>query len=243
MIAVASTSVDCTITGLSEFGSMCRNTIAFFFTPSAVAANTWSLCRCASIEPLSNRANTGICTIETARITVNWLGFANIAAIENASSSDGSESMTSTMRMTTESTQPPSAPASVPRINPPARPIRVAPTPTINVCCEPTSRRDRKSRPCRSPPSGWPGCGGGISLRALTTCSISIGSDGLCGASHGESSESATKMPMIVAPMRNTGLRRSLFHALAASETPADSARPSIFSFLVTPSATALTSS
>ncbi len=27
--------------------------------------------------------------------------------------------------------------------------------------------------------------------------------------------------PMIAAPMRNTGLRRSRFHALAASETPA----------------------
>ena len=107
MIAVASTSVDCTITGPSEFGSMCRNTIAPFLTPSAVAASTWSLCRCASIEPRSNRANTGICTIETARITVNWLGRANIAAIENASSSDGSDSMTSTRRMTIESTQPP----------------------------------------------------------------------------------------------------------------------------------------
>jgi hypothetical protein len=49
---------------------------------------------------------------------------------------------------------------------------------------------------------------------------------------------------MITAPVMNTGLRRSLFQALAASETPALSARPSIFSYFEeSPRTTALTSS
>ncbi len=55
-------------------------------------------------------------------MTVTWLGFGARAAMETASSSDGIESMTSTARMTNESTQPPRAPASVPSVMPPTSP-------------------------------------------------------------------------------------------------------------------------
>ncbi len=45
-----------------------------------------------------------------ATMTVHWLGRGARAAIETASSSDGIESMTSTVRITNESIQPPNAP-------------------------------------------------------------------------------------------------------------------------------------
>ena len=66
-------------------------------------------------------------------ITVVWLGLAASAAIEMASSRLGTDSITSVTRMSTVSTQPPSAPASSPITSPTARPIRVANTPTNSV--------------------------------------------------------------------------------------------------------------
>ena len=100
----------------------------------------------------------------TAMITVHWLGSVASAAIETARSSEGIESMTSTARMTTESTQPPKAPAIVPRVSPPVRPMSVAKTPTMSVCWLPTSSRESRSRPDSSAPSGWPGSGPGTGL-------------------------------------------------------------------------------
>ena len=90
MIAVARTRVDWTMTGPSEFGSMWRKTTARGLTPRARAARTWSLARCASIDPRSSRAKIGICTTAMAMMTVVWLGLAAIAAIETARSSAGS---------------------------------------------------------------------------------------------------------------------------------------------------------
>ena len=48
-----------------------------------------------------------------AMMTVHWLGRDARAAIETASSSEGIDSMTSTMRITSESTQPLKAPARI----------------------------------------------------------------------------------------------------------------------------------
>ena len=212
--------VDWTMTGASELGRMCRKTIADCFTPRARAARTWSLLRTASMEPRSSRAKIGICTIAMAMMTVIWLGRGASAAIDMASSSDGMESITSTTRMTNESTQPPKAPASVPRVSPPIRPSTVAPTPTMSVCWAPTSSRESRSRPRLSAPSGKPGSGRGIGLVCWRTLSSSRPCVGSCGAIHGEISARTTKARVMAAPTRKTGLRRSRRKALAMSETP-----------------------
>ena len=65
-----------------------------------------------------------------AMMSVIWLGRGARAAIDMASSSEGMASITSTIRITNESTQPPNAPARVPSVSPPARPNTVATTPT-----------------------------------------------------------------------------------------------------------------
>src|SRR5690606_763831 len=64
------------------------------------------------------------------------------------------------------------------------------------------------------------GCGGGIWLFALDTWSFSNRNDGSCGASHGASNATSTNTPMIVAPIRNIGLRLSLRHADLARLCP-----------------------
>ncbi len=199
---------------------MCRKTIARWLTPRARAARTWSLERWESIEPRSSRAKIGTCTAATAMMTVSWLGRAAIAAIENASSSEGIESSTSTTRMTRASTQPPNAPARMPRVRPPVRPKTVATTPTMRVCWLPTRRRESRSRPTSSVPSGKPGCGPGTGLDCGRTWSMSRPAAGSWGAMNGETIARTTKSRVIVAPMRKTGLRRSRCHALAMSETP-----------------------
>jgi hypothetical protein len=160
-------------------------------------------------------------------ITVYSLGLANNAPMETASSRPGIDSMTSTARMTTESTQPPNAPARVPSTRPPLNPMIVASTPTSNVCWDPISIRDSRSRPTWSPPSGCPGWDGGIWLRARMTWSPSMGTVGSCAASHGDRIARITNEEMITAPTMNTGLRRSLRHAAAVRLTPAslDAAR------------------
>ena len=150
------------MTGPSELGSMCRKTMALCLTPRARAASTWSLRRWASIEPRSRRAKIGTCTVAMAMMTVHCDGFGASAAIETASSSEGIDSMTSTTRMTRESTQPPKAPARVPRAMPPMSPKSVAKTPTMSVWRAPTSSRDSRSRPNSSDPSGKPGIGPGM---------------------------------------------------------------------------------
>ena len=99
-------------------------------------------------------------------ITLVRLGLVNSTPIEIASSRLGIDSITSTMRMTTVSTQPPNAPASMPRIRPPTSPISVAKMPTSSVCRAPTIILDSRSRPWVSPPSGKPSCAGAIALRA-----------------------------------------------------------------------------
>ncbi len=133
---------------------MWRKMIGLGFTPSARAASTWSLTRWASNEPRSSRAKIGTWITAIAMITVHWLGLDASAAIEKASSSPGIDSITSTIRITRESIQPPRAPARVPSVTPPTSPKRVAMTPTSNVCWLPTSSRDSRSRPRSSPPSG-----------------------------------------------------------------------------------------
>ena len=121
------------MTGPSELGSMWRNTMGDCLTPSARAARTWSLVRWASIDPRSSRAKIGISTTAMATMTVHWLGRGASAAIETASSSDGIDSMTSTVRITNESIQPPNAPAMMPERHAADEAEAVAKTPTIRV--------------------------------------------------------------------------------------------------------------
>ncbi len=116
------------------------------------------------MEPRSSRAKIGTWMIAMARMTVHWDGLAKIAAMENAISSEGIESITSTTRITAESTQPPMPPARMPRVRPPSKPPKVASTPTIRVCCDPTINLDSRSRPAKSAPRGKPSWGGGTGL-------------------------------------------------------------------------------
>ena len=148
---------------------------------------------------------------------------ANSSEIDTASSSDGIDSITSTIRITTVSTQPPNAPAVMPRINPPVSPIRVAKTPTSRVCRLPNTMREKKSRPNVSPPSGNPGCAGAIVLRALDVCRISNWAPGSCGAISGAKIANRTKETTMVAPTQKSGLTRRRFHASATMELPASS--------------------
>ena len=80
-----------------------------------------------------------------------------IAAIDTASRSDGTESMMSTMRMMSVSTQPPNMPHRKPSSMPPVRPIAVDTTPMMSVARAPQISFDSTSPPKRSSPSGNPG--------------------------------------------------------------------------------------
>ncbi len=196
---MASVSVACTITGPIALGSMCRSTTAGRFTPSAVAATTWSLCRWASIEPRSSRAKIGTPTIATAMITVVCDGLAASAATEIASSRLGIASSTSVTRISTVSTQPPNAPATVPITTPTASPISVASTPTSSVCCEARIIREKKSRPSWSLPSGKPSCGPGIEPGRRSSCSCGNASVGAVRGEqrreHGDHDERPRRSP------------------------------------------------
>jgi hypothetical protein len=221
MIEVANVSVAWTITGESEFGSMCRNTIVFSLTPSARAANTWSVLRWASIEPRSSRAKIGTLTMATAVITVHWLGLAASAAMEIASSSDGTDSRMSVKRIRMLSAQPPRAPAAPPMIIPATRPIRVAITPTISDCREPTMSRLSRSRPFSSVPSGKPSRGGsGVFCRISSIRYRTVGS---FGASNGAKIASRMKISTITAPTIATGLRANRRNASTIRLTPPSS--------------------
>jgi hypothetical protein len=137
-----------------------------------------------------------------------------------ASSSDGIDSITSTIRITNESTQPPNAPARMPSTSPPISPNMVARTPTMRVCRLPTSSRDSRSRPRLSAPSGKPSSGPGTGLDCGRTLSSSGAADGSWGAIQGEMIASTTKATVIPSPSRKTGSRRSRRQALAISDTP-----------------------
>ena len=92
--------------------------------------------------------------------------------------------------------------------------------PTSRVCRAPTIIRDSRSRPWVSPPSGKPGCGGAIALRALDVWPISNWAPGSCGAIHGAMIASTTNSPTITAPTQNSGETRSRDQASFSSEVP-----------------------
>ena len=106
MIAVASASVACTITGEIAFGRMCEARIERCGTPTERAASTKSLSRWARIEPRISRAKIGICVTPTAIMIWKMPG-PSIATIPIASSRPGIASMMSIRRMITLSTTPP----------------------------------------------------------------------------------------------------------------------------------------
>src|SRR5690606_24071165 len=227
-IAVARVSVACTITGPSALGSMCRNTIVLRLTPSAVAASTWSLSRCASIAPRNSRANTGTLTMPTAMITVHWLLRANSAAMDTARISAGSDNRTSTRRISTLSTQPPSAPAKPPMINPSSRPNNVASTATINVCWEAISSREKKSNPSASLPSTNPGIDPGMCVTVRFSSSSGYGLYGSFGVSHGANAASNMNNATITRPTTATGLRIIRLSASLARLVPPSPAAASL---------------
>ena len=141
-----------------------------------------------------------------ATMTVHWLGRGASAAIETASSSDGIESMTSTVRITNESIQPPNAPAMMPSVMPPMKPKTVAKTPTMRVWRLPTSRRESMSRPRLSAPSGKPASGPGMGLLCGRTLSRRSPAVGSCGAMRGEKIASTMNSRVTAAPMRKIGV-------------------------------------
>ncbi len=79
------------------------------------------------------------------------------AAIETASSSDGTDSRMSTKRMMAVSTQPPKVAATRPRIMPPMRPTSVDTMPITRDARAPQMSLESMSPPKRSRPSGKPG--------------------------------------------------------------------------------------
>ena len=74
MIAVASASVPCTITGEMAFGSTCEMRIVRRRTPTARAASTKSFSRWASTDPRNRRAKIGTFTTPIAIITCSSPG-------------------------------------------------------------------------------------------------------------------------------------------------------------------------
>ncbi len=128
MIAVAIASVPATITGDIEFGRMCEKRIFLRGTPTERAANTYSFSRCASTEPRRRRAKIGMFTTPTAIITCQRPG-PSIATIAIAKRRPGMASMTSIIRMTTESGQRPTKPAKDPSRSPIERPMATETTP------------------------------------------------------------------------------------------------------------------
>ena len=106
MIAVASASVPCTITGEIAFGRMCEDRIVRRGTPIERAARTKSFSRWARIEPRIRRAKIGTCVTPTAIMIWKRPG-PSIATIPIASRKPGIASMMSVRRMITLSIAPP----------------------------------------------------------------------------------------------------------------------------------------
>ncbi len=184
-------------------------------------ARTWSDSRWASIWPRSNRANTGICGMPTAMITLVRFGLVNSTPIEIASSRLGMESMTSTIRIRTVSTQPPKAPASNPRIE------------SADQTDEGGDDADQQRLPWPRRPSGRRSPGPGCRRRAgnpvatarwrcghVEVCPISTWAPGSCGAIHGPMIASTTNSPTITAPTQNSGDTRSRDQASLSSDVP-----------------------
>ena len=117
MIAVASASVPATITAEMEFGSTCEMRIFRRRTPTARAASTKSLSRCASTEPRSKRVKIGMLTIPIAIMTWRRPGPSR-ATIPIAIRKPGIASMMSTRRISVPSTQPPRKPEIAPSVIP-----------------------------------------------------------------------------------------------------------------------------
>ena len=107
MIAVASASVPCTITGEIAFGRMCEARIDRFGTPIERAASTKSFSRCARIDAAQQpREDRDVDVTPTAIMICKSPG-PSIATIPIASSRPGIASMMSIRRMITLSTMPP----------------------------------------------------------------------------------------------------------------------------------------
>ena len=156
-------------------------------------------------------------------ITVVRFGFGNSAAIEIASSRLGMDSITSTMRIRTVSTQPPNAPASSPMTIPTDQPdqrrdhadqkglLRAEDHAGEEVAAEVVAaEREPRLRP------------GDVAGPQLA---LQLGEDvgRPCGAINGASTATTRNTPTITAPMIATGLRRSRANASAVRLRPAAS--------------------
>jgi hypothetical protein len=128
MIAVAIASVACTISTEMALGSMCDVRITCRRTPTARAASTKSFSRCASTDERSSRAKIGMLTIPTATMICQSPG-CSAATIAIAKSSPGIASITSMIRISTESTKPPKYPATPPITIPIESPMNTETTP------------------------------------------------------------------------------------------------------------------
>ena len=106
MIAAATASVACTITGGRMFGRMWRSRIRAGGLPTARAASTQSSARAASTWPRARRTKIGVAVIPIAIIALPSEGPRN-AASAIARIRNGTASIASVIRPITASTQPP----------------------------------------------------------------------------------------------------------------------------------------
>ncbi len=154
-IALATPRVPATMMGLIEFGSRCRVAIRHRRTPRARAASTNSRSRRARNEARVSRATFIQRTRPTMTTIVRKLG-PNRALARMSRNRSGSDSMRSTSRMRTLSSQPRKKPASPPTSTPSSKATTVASAPTASDTRPPASTRVRVSRPSSSVPIGWP---------------------------------------------------------------------------------------
>ncbi len=103
-----------------------------------------------------------------ARIVVVTPG-PRMATTASASSSTGNANITSTMRISTVSSQPPRYPATTPTVTPTTTANATLTTAIRMDACMATSTRDSTSRPSSSVPSQWLPLGGCSALGTSTS--------------------------------------------------------------------------
>ena len=128
------------MTGVSEFGRMCRHSTEKKVPPEPCAASTYSLTRTLTTCERASRANTAIEVTPTA-IAAFVVPKPSRITMLRESRSAGIASSTSTKRMRISSTNPPTAPASTPMVVPKAKPTSTATSaPTIDSDAPYTTR-------------------------------------------------------------------------------------------------------
>ena len=125
---------------------------------------------------------------------------------------EGNDNITSHMRISSASSQPPTNPASNPRATPTPTDSSTEARPTANEMRVPYISADKMSRPWSSVPrknDGLPPSDHDGGKRALLSSSV-VRSNGLCGATHGANTAQNTQMKANKAAPMATGDDRKL---------------------------------